>query len=124
MDLELFKLYVADLLDELPAPFFHELSGGVIVQEGEKRSPYARGDDLYILGEYSVGSHGRQVILYYGSFRRLFPHLEGDALKDRLRETVRHEFRHHMEFLAGMHGSESLEAEDERQMRAYLDSWR
>lgn len=122
MDIETFKEYTGEVLDELPEEFFKELSGGVIVQEWAKPGDYALGDDLYILGEYTVGGHGRQVLLYYGSFEKLFPYLEGEALKARIRETVRHEFRHHMEFLAGIHNSKSLEAEDERQRLAYMRS--
>ena len=37
-----------------------------------------------------------------------------------LRGILRHEFRHHLEFLGGIHNSSSLEAEDEREKQAYL----
>ena len=37
-----------------------------------------------------------------------------------LRGILRHEFRHHLEYLAGIHGSDSLEAEDERKKQEYL----
>ena len=40
-----------------------------------------------------------------------------EELKDRLRKTVRHEFRHHMENLAGMYGADSLEHEDMEEIR-------
>ena len=39
------------------------------------------------------------------------------ALKDKLREIVRHEFRHHMENLAGMYGADSLEHEDIEELK-------
>ena len=39
-----------------------------------------------------------------------------------LRRILRHEFRHHLEYLGGVHNSASLEAEDERQKQAYLAS--
>ena len=120
--LDTFKKYAAEVLDELPEEFFHELSGGVIVQEAEKKSPYAKeGDNLYVMGEYVTRGHGdRQILLYFGSFQRLCPGLTGEALKDSIRSTLRHEFRHHMEFLSGIHGRDSLEAEDERQKQSYL----
>ena len=34
--------------------------------------------------------------------------------------SFRHEFRHHLEHLGGIHGSSSLEAQDAREKRAYL----
>ncbi|MBR0373858.1 MAG: peptidoglycan editing factor PgeF [Mogibacterium sp.] len=120
--LDEFKAIVAELLDELPRAFFKELSGGVIVSEAVNLSPQARANDLYTLGTYSVGPLGRQVTIFYGSCQRAFRHLGRAALKDRVRGIVRHEFRHHMEFLAGMHGADSLEAADKRAMREYLNN--
>ena len=112
---------LSELLDELPQAFFKELSGGVVVSESAKLAPEARANDLYTLGTYSSGRLGRQVTIYYGSFKLLFSNFGADKIKERLRATVRHELRHHMEFLAGMHGADSLEAEDKRQMREYLN---
>ena len=40
--------------------------------------------------------------------------------KELLRGILRHEFRHHLEFLGGIHNSDSLEAEDRRRKQAYL----
>ena len=40
-----------------------------------------------------------------------------EQLKDKLREIVRHEFRHHMENLAGMYGADSLEHEDREEIK-------
>ena len=47
-------------------------------------------------------------------------HAESQA-REILRGVLRHEFRHHLEFLGGIHNSSSLEAEDERRKRAYLE---
>ena len=41
--------------------------------------------------------------------------------RDILRGVLRHEFRHHIEFLGGIHNSSSLEAEDARKKQEYLD---
>lgn len=120
-DLNLFREYVGLCLDELPEAFFKELSGGVLVSEQAPVPEYARRNDLLTLGHYKVGSFGRQVVIYYGSFVRMFPYASNEELLQRIRGVVRHEFRHHMEFLSGIHNSKSLEAEDLRQMRAYLD---
>ena len=73
MDIDKFQAMLAEMLDELPEPFFEELHGGVIVSPRCKENPHSRGGDLYILGEYHR-SHamGNQIVIYYGSFMRLY----------------------------------------------------
>ena len=120
ISLEEYNAIVSELLDELPEAFFRELTGGVIVSEEAPIPAYAREDDLFTMGEYQEIAGLRQVVMYKGSFDRLYP--EADKAKARriLRGVVRHEFRHHLESLGGIHNSSSLEAEDERQKQAYL----
>ena len=62
----------------------------------------------------------RQIIVYKGSFDRVYPHAGPQEARSILRGILRHEFRHHLEFLGGNHSSASLEAEDERKKQAYL----
>ena len=118
--LEEYKSIVAELLDELPEEFFRELTGGVIVSESSRVPTYARKDDLYTLGEYQTFHGIRQIVLYKGSFDRVYPAADAVRTRELLRGVVRHEFRHHMEALGGVHNSSSLEAEDERKKQAYL----
>lgn len=96
----------------MPEAFFEELNGGVCLLGEAKRDPAACGDDLYILGEYCEGPLGRSIVIYYGSFARLFRHLGPMQLRRELCKTVRHEFRHHIEALAG---EDALDREDEDQ---------
>lgn len=119
MDIDKFQAMLAEMLDELPEPFFEELHGGVIVSPRCKENPHSRGGDLYILGEYHR-SHamGNQIVIYYGSFMRLYGKAAGQTFERELRAVLRHEFRHHMENRAGERG---LEIEDERQLREYLE---
>ena len=119
MDIDKFQAMLAELLDELPEPFFEELHGGVIVSPRCKENPHSRGGDLYILGEYHR-SHamGNQIVIYYGSFMRLYGKAAEQTFERELRAVLRHEFRHHMENRAGERG---LEIEDERQLREYLE---
>ena len=117
---EAYKKLVSELLDELPEPFFRELSGGVLVSEAAVIPDYARGNDLYTLGQYQVSSGMRQIVLFKGSFDRVYPQVGAAEAKELLRGILRHEFRHHLEALGGVHNSSSLEAEDEREKRAYL----
>ena len=121
---EAYSRILSQLLDELPAEFFRELSGGVIVSEAAPVPDYARAGDLYTLGHYQI-SHGmRQIVMYRGSFNRVYPHADEAEALPLLRKVLRHEFRHHLEFLGGVHNSASLEAEDEWQKQAYLAAHR
>ena len=117
-----YKQIVSELLDELPPEFFKDLTGGVIVSEALVIPDYARGNDLCTMGVYKVFSGVRQIIMYKGSFDRVYPQADADEARMLLRGILRHEFRHHLEFLGGIHNSSSLEAEDERQKQAYLSS--
>ena len=121
---EAYSRILSRLLDELPAEFFRELSGGVIVSEAAPVPDYAKAGDLYTLGLYRF-SHGmRQIVMYRGSFNRIYPHADETEALPLLRKILRHEFRHHLEYLGGVHNSASLEAEDERQKQAYLAAHR
>ena len=88
---------------ELPAALFDELNGGVNIVEYIKIHP---GSDvhrpMFILGEYvHTRETGRSVFLYYGSFCSMLGDAPAEIYKARIRKTVRHEFRHHIESLAG-----------------------
>ena len=118
---EEYKGIISELLDELPEAFFRDLTGGVIVSEARAAPDYAHGNDLYTMGLYKVYSGVRQIIMYKGSFDRVYPQADADEARTLLRGILRHEFRHHLEYLAGIHDETSLEAEDERRKRAYLN---
>jgi len=109
---------LSDLADELPDILFKELNGGILLLPQAKESPYARRRDLWILGEYNYSrSMGKYIVIYYGSFERLFGHLPEDELIKELRKTLRHEFRHHIE---GLSGEAGLEKEDREFIEKYL----
>lgn len=116
---EFFEM-LKEVCDELPDEFFRELHQGVILSEDLRISPEARHDDLVTLGEYRRAYYGNQITIYYGSFERMFPNASDDFLRSKLREVVRHEFRHHMEHLSGIYGADSLEREDQIRLRRYL----
>ena len=121
ISLEEYETIVEELLDELPEEFFRELSGGVVVSEATVVPDYARGDDLYTMGQYQVTYGMRQIVMYKGSFDRGYPWADAAAARSLIRRTLRHEFRHHLESIGGIHNSSSLEAEDERNKQTYLD---
>ena len=120
IDMTEYQAIISELLDELPADFFRELSGGVIVSEAMVIPDYARDGELYTMGQYQVYSGIRQIVLFKGSFDRAYPRADAAEARELLRAVLRHEFRHHMEFLGGVHNSSSLEAEDERAKQEYL----
>lgn len=119
-----YKSIVSELLDEFPEAFFQKLNGGVIISEALMIPDYAQINDLYTMGEYQIYSGIRQIVLYKGSFDRAYPGADMDEARDRLRRIMQHEFRHHMEYLGGIHNSSSLEAQDERDKQAYLSRQR
>ena len=120
ISIEEYRNIISELMDELPKEFFRDLSGGVIVSDALVIPDYARADDLYTLGQYQVASGIRQIIMFKGSFDRAYPRADAARAKELLRGILRHEFRHHLEFLGGIHNSASLEAEDRRRKQAYL----
>lgn len=121
MNIEEFKKIVSEELDLLPEYCFKDLSGGVVVSESAYLHPKRVADDLYIMGTYQTSQIRKQVTLYFGSFERTIYDMDGrkDFVREKIREVLRHEFRHHLENLAGMHGRDSLEKEDDDRMKEY-----
>lgn len=113
---------VGEILDELaeqiPQPFFQDLNGGILLLPEECPDP-ENGDDLYILGEYCVDEMGRYINIYYGSFAVLFADEPRSVWVEELNTTLRHEFTHHVEGLAG---ERSLDYKDEAYLLDYKES--
>ena len=106
-----------EIAEGFPVEFFRELNGGISLLAETKYSPYARENDLCILGEYHRNAMGRQIYIYYGSFARIHGNLPEPQLFEALRKTVAHEFTHHLEDLAG---ERDLEIQDEEDLWDYL----
>lgn len=107
-----------EIAEALPPELFQGLNGGIALLPDLKLNPHGVASDLYILGEYHHGGlFGRLITIYYGSFAAVFGHLPPEALRRQLTATLKHEFRHHLESLAGERG---LEIEDEAYLAAYL----
>ena len=104
----------------LPDYVFDELSGGVLTDPEICLHPGRLSDDLYILGTYSSGGYmGKQIVLYYGSFCACMNMENEESVRAQIRETLRHEFRHHMETRAGLFWEGTLIEEDKESMRKY-----
>jgi len=60
---------------------------------------------------------GRYIVIYYGSFLRLYGYMDKEQLKNRLTSTLKHEFVHHVESMAG---EKDLEITDAVNLANYL----
>ena len=114
-----FQILLSEVIDEIPEPFFEGLSGGIVMLDQFKFHPESKpGRPLYIMGEYQRNILGRQIKIYYGSFKRVYSNVSLEFLKSKLNEIVRHEFTHHLEYRAGL---KDLEIEDARKIESYIN---
>lgn len=115
-DIEKVHIILEEIIDEIPKDFFNDLNEGVVLLPKIKFHPKSQNEDLVVLGEYSKSMFGRNIKMYYGSFKRVYSHLSSDQLYEELKETLLHEFTHHLESLAGERG---LEIKDEIRLKKY-----
>jgi hypothetical protein len=98
LSLDEFTRLAEQLVDEIPPRLCRDLNGGFVVLPEEKRD-----GEFLVLGEYVEDQVlGRLVALYYGSFAALLGGEAPGVWQEELRETIRHELRHHLEALAGV----------------------
>lgn len=101
-----------EIVEELPKEFFEKLNEGIILLPECRFHPESnRANRLYIMGQYSKSITGRHIVIYYGSFERVYDGVSIEILKEKLRDTLLHEFTHHLESLAGEKGLEIKDAE-------------
>ncbi|MEW8973788.1 MAG: metallopeptidase family protein [Tissierellaceae bacterium] len=113
-------LMLDNIAEELPKEIFKELNEGIVLLPEYKIHPESRRDNkLYIMGEYAVSFTGRNIRIYYGSFKRAYDTATRETIYDKLRETLLHEFTHHLESLAG---EKDLEIEDAEKLDRYRKS--
>lgn len=107
-----------DIADEIPKYFFEQLNEGIVLLPEYKIHPESRDiDTLYILGEYSRSLTGRHIVIYYGSLERVYSGASMRALRNKLKDTLLHEFTHHLESLAGERGLEIKDFHDIQEYR-------
>ena len=118
-----------DIAEEIPEEFYRELNGGIVLSPDVKLHPDSiitrstvnnpksgtGGNSLFIFGEYhndrkGLGGLGRYIVIYYGSFIKLYGNVQFERQKEELRRVLIHEFTHHLESLAGEHGLEVKDA--------------
>lgn len=117
-DIEEVEILLEEIAEDIPYEFFKELNKGIILLPNYKLHHESRAKDkLYILGEYVRDFSGRHITIYYGSYKQIYSGISRDRLKEKLKDTLLHEFTHHLESLAGEKG---LEIKD----RVALDKYR
>ena len=121
VDFEQFCEMAEEINAGLPERFFRELNGGVQADPKRKIHPKSVGESLVILGEYHRDYYfGRYIVLYYGSFLQIYGNGDKEVWRRQLDHTIRHEFRHHLESLAG---ERDLEIEDEIRLTQYQNRY-
>lgn len=107
----------------LPEYVHEKLNGGVLADSSVYLHPGRVADDLYIFGTYSADPvFGKQIVLYYGSFAAVLGDSSESAYREKIRETVRHEFLHHLETRAGLYSKGTLAEEDAIKMQEYYNA--
>ncbi|MHB1483878.1 MAG: metallopeptidase family protein [Saccharofermentanales bacterium] len=108
-----------EIAKELPEDFYKNLNGGILLLPETRQHPMEKAHDLYILGEYHLdGLLGRYIAIYYGSFIQVYGYLPNDQIKEKLKKTLKHEFRHHLESQAG---DKSLERQDASDIENHIN---
>ena len=113
ISIEEMQTELENIAEALPPEFYEELNGGIILLPEAKLHEKSRANDaLFILGEYHrSGSMGRYISIYFGSFERVYGQLGNDEIIEKLGNTLRHEFRHHIESLAGNYDLEIIDSQ-------------
>ncbi len=116
-DIEEMHQMLDEIAEEIPQEFFEGLNEGIVLLPRYKLHPESRSSDrLYIMGEYRKSITGRNIAIYYGSFERVHYGISKEKLRQILKDTLLHEFTHHLESLAGERG---LEIKDAERLRRY-----
>ncbi|MBF7095558.1 metallopeptidase family protein [Alkalibacter mobilis] len=114
------EILLEEIIEEFPELLFKDLNGGIILLPEVKTNDISDSGDLFILGQYHRGGvMGRYITLYYGSFMRIYGNLSKKKLKEKLTKTLKHEFIHHLESMAG---ERHLEIEDRKYLENYLNN--
>ncbi len=115
MDINRFTVILEELTALLPTPIFTGLNLGIGVSEEVRLHPASSPQaPRYTLGEYRASNQmGRGIMLFYGSFMAVFPHLNEKEMRQEIDKVLKHELTHHLESQAG---ARDLEIADARRL--------
>ncbi len=116
--LDRFEALAEEAIADVPEEFFEHLNGGIVIVDRVKNHEDSVPEHpLYVMGEYTYNRMmGRHILLYYGSFMRIYGDLDEKAVVPVIRATILHEFTHHLESLSG---EKDLEIKDEIKLADY-----
>ena len=109
--------WLEEIAAEFPDAFFEDLDGGIQLDREAVPDENFPDGQMYVLGEYRHNMLGRYIVLYYGSFVKLYHDYDEEEWQEEIFATVAHEFTHHMEDTAGLHALDDKDA-------AELAAWR
>lgn len=131
MDFEEFEKVARDAFEAIPEQYREGIDGLVVSRDVERHPTLP---DIYTLGYCDTESYPSDwvgpettrsvVVLYYGSFRRLSRQDPDFDWQGEIHETVEHEVKHHLEWLAAEDGLEDVDyAMDESFKRSQGVEW-
>ena len=118
---EKFAQILDEIANNLPEEIYVELNGGVNLLPNCKIHPESKDGELFVLGDYNHNHLGRYINIYYGSFMQTYGYYDEAALSEKIAHTLKHEFVHHLESLAGEKDLEIADAEFITRYKARLN---
>ena len=103
--------WLEEIAAEFPDAFFEDLDGGIQLDREAVPDENFQDGQMYVLGEYRHNMLGRYIVLYYGSFVKLYHDYDEEEWQEEIFATIAHEFTHHMEDTAGLHALDDKDAE-------------
>ncbi len=112
-----FDKIFCEQLQKIPDVYREGIAQFILEEKEHRHHRYMPG--LYTLGQYMPHGHFGQpvIILYFGSFKRAFPHHQVPELSIEVAKTLAHELLHHWELRSGY---DDLGDED----RQFLLDWK
>lgn len=113
LTLEEFRKLVKREIRRIPAMYMADIEA-ILVEEELCRSP-DEPRQFVVLGRYYTNfqHQGPTIVLYYGSFLQVFPHLTRRMMAREIARTLAHELLHHWEMRSGV---DNLGEQDRRQI--------
>ncbi|MCF0146414.1 MAG: metallopeptidase family protein [Eubacterium sp.] len=91
-----------DILETIPQKYLRDLNGGIALSRAVRHNKAIPSNNYYTLGQYIVDPVlGRRIEIFYGSFSRVYGHVNEACMRKELRRVLLHEIQHHVEYLAG-----------------------
>ena len=102
VSVEEFEVMAGEIADNIPEQFYEGLNGGVLLREEERLHQLSTDKSpVYIMGLYIRDVLGCRIEIYYGSFAKTCRHFSKEGVYRKLKETIQHEFQHHVETMCG-----------------------